>query len=280
VDNKTLMRAAISGMLAGLDPHSEYLDKKGLQELNEDTTGAYSGLGIEVIEQDGLLRIIAPIDDTPASRAGIKPGDVIGNYPLLLLLGIAFVGQFALGMLQSTFALYGEAILFRGYSQQATNLGIGLLLAVVGGAQFATQTSLLPRLLKRFGEATLVIAGTLVRGLSLAVFAMIASPWLGAVGAALFALGQGVMMPALQSLATTAVADDLRGGVLGLYQSSVSLSTIVSTAVAGVIFALNPTAPYWAGALLSFVALLPAIVLWRQFRAGGTAVEDLPAPAD
>lgn len=77
VDNKTLMRAAISGMLAGLDPHSEYLDKKGLQELNEDTTGAYSGLGIEVIEQDGLLRIIAPIDDTPASRAGIKPGDVI-----------------------------------------------------------------------------------------------------------------------------------------------------------------------------------------------------------
>lgn len=77
VDNKTLMRAAISGMLAGLDPHSEYLDKKGLQELNEDTTGAYSGLGIEVIEQDGALRIIAPIDDTPASRAGIKPGDVI-----------------------------------------------------------------------------------------------------------------------------------------------------------------------------------------------------------
>ena len=77
VDNKTLMRAAISGMLTGLDPHSEYLDKEGLQALTEDTTGAYSGLGIEVIEQDGALRIIAPIDDTPASRAGIKPGDLI-----------------------------------------------------------------------------------------------------------------------------------------------------------------------------------------------------------
>lgn len=77
VDNKTLMNDAIKGMLAGLDPHSAYLDKDGLQELNEDTTGQYGGLGIEVMEDNGLLRIVSPIDDTPASRAGIKPGDVI-----------------------------------------------------------------------------------------------------------------------------------------------------------------------------------------------------------
>ncbi|WP_266170348.1 S41 family peptidase [Dyella subtropica] len=77
VDNKTLMKAAISGMLTGLDPHSEYLDKEGLAELSEDTTGQYGGLGIEVLQVDGTLRIISPIDDTPASRAGIKPGDTI-----------------------------------------------------------------------------------------------------------------------------------------------------------------------------------------------------------
>lgn len=77
VDNKTLMKAAISGMLSGLDPHSEYLDKEGLAQLNEDTTGQYSGLGIEVLPDDGTLRIITPIDDTPAARAGIRPGDVI-----------------------------------------------------------------------------------------------------------------------------------------------------------------------------------------------------------
>ncbi|GLQ98506.1 S41 family peptidase [Dyella mobilis] len=77
VDNKTLMNDAIKGMLSGLDPHSAYLDKEGLQELNEDTTGQYGGLGIEVMEDNGLLRIVSPIDDTPASRAGIKPGDVI-----------------------------------------------------------------------------------------------------------------------------------------------------------------------------------------------------------
>ncbi len=77
VDNKTLMKAAISGMLSGLDPHSEYLDKEGLTQLNEDTTGQYSGLGIEVLQVDGGLKIISPIDDTPAARAGIKPGDNI-----------------------------------------------------------------------------------------------------------------------------------------------------------------------------------------------------------
>ena len=77
VDNKTLMKDAITGMLSGLDPHSEYLDKEGLAQLNEDTTGQYSGLGIEVWRTTVALRIVSPIDDTPASRAGIKAGDSI-----------------------------------------------------------------------------------------------------------------------------------------------------------------------------------------------------------
>ncbi|HET8764564.1 MAG TPA: S41 family peptidase [Rhodanobacter sp.] len=77
VSNHDLMKDAITGMLAGLDPHSEYLDKEGLAQLDEDTTGQYSGLGIEVLQQDGGLLIVTPIDDTPASRAGIKPGDSI-----------------------------------------------------------------------------------------------------------------------------------------------------------------------------------------------------------
>lgn len=77
VSNQTLMKDAITGMLAGLDPHSEYLDKAGLQQLSEDTSGQYSGLGIEVLQVDGGLKIVSPIDDTPAARAGIKPGDSI-----------------------------------------------------------------------------------------------------------------------------------------------------------------------------------------------------------
>ncbi len=77
VDNKTLMQNAIRGLLAGLDPHSEYLDESQMQSLDEDTSGSYAGLGIEVFTVDGRLRVVAPIDDTPAARAGIKPGDII-----------------------------------------------------------------------------------------------------------------------------------------------------------------------------------------------------------
>jgi carboxyl-terminal processing protease len=77
VNDKSLMQSAIRGMLAGLDPHSEYLDQTGVQALNEDTSGSYDGLGIEVVTLNGALRVIAPIDDTPAARAGIKPGDII-----------------------------------------------------------------------------------------------------------------------------------------------------------------------------------------------------------
>ena len=76
-NDKELMNAAIKGLLSGLDPHSEYLDQRELNELTEDTSGAYEGLGVEVFNSDGVLRVIAPIDDTPAERAGIKAGDII-----------------------------------------------------------------------------------------------------------------------------------------------------------------------------------------------------------
>ncbi len=77
VDDKVLMQAAVRGLLSGLDPHSEYLDQKAIDQLTEDTSGAYDGLGLEVLSAEGALRVIAPIDDTPAERAGIKPGDLI-----------------------------------------------------------------------------------------------------------------------------------------------------------------------------------------------------------
>lgn len=77
VGGERLMQDAIRGLLAGLDPHSEYLDRSMLTSLDEDSRGAYAGLGVEVLYVDGLLRVVSPIDDTPAARAGIKSGDII-----------------------------------------------------------------------------------------------------------------------------------------------------------------------------------------------------------
>jgi len=77
VSDKELMDSAIRGMLAGLDPHSSYLDEDGYKELQVSTSGEFGGLGIEVGMEDGFVKVISPIDDTPASRAGILAGDLI-----------------------------------------------------------------------------------------------------------------------------------------------------------------------------------------------------------
>ncbi|WP_034641546.1 S41 family peptidase [Chitinilyticum aquatile] len=77
VEDKKLINEAIKGMVSGLDPHSSYLDATAFKELQESTQGEFGGLGLEVNMEDGLVRIVSPIEDTPAFRAGIKAGDYI-----------------------------------------------------------------------------------------------------------------------------------------------------------------------------------------------------------
>ena len=77
VEDKALLDSAIRGMLSGLDPHSTYLDAKAFEELRVGTTGEFGGLGIVVGMEDGFVKVISPIDDTPAQRAGVKAGDLI-----------------------------------------------------------------------------------------------------------------------------------------------------------------------------------------------------------
>ncbi|MGR9099036.1 MAG: S41 family peptidase [Gammaproteobacteria bacterium] len=77
VSDKKLLEDAIRGMLSGLDPHSAYLDSEQYQDLKVGTTGQFGGLGIEVTMEDGFVKVVSPIDDTPAQRAGIKAGDLI-----------------------------------------------------------------------------------------------------------------------------------------------------------------------------------------------------------
>ena len=80
VDNVTdeeLIEKAIDGMLTGLDPHSGYMDEEVWEEMQMDTQGKFGGLGIEITMEDGFIKIISPIDDTPAYKAGVKAGDYI-----------------------------------------------------------------------------------------------------------------------------------------------------------------------------------------------------------
>ena len=77
VDDEVLFRSAIKGMVSGLDPHSSFLSTDDFDELKIGTTGKFGGLGIEITTEDGFVKVISPIDDTPAQRAGIEAGDLI-----------------------------------------------------------------------------------------------------------------------------------------------------------------------------------------------------------
>ena len=76
-DDHKLVESAINGMLAGLDPHSSYMDPNSFREIQAQTRGEFGGLGIEVTMEDGLLKVVAPIDDTPAAKAGVMANDII-----------------------------------------------------------------------------------------------------------------------------------------------------------------------------------------------------------
>src|ERR1700726_804976 len=76
-DDSQLVESAINGMLAGLDPHSSYMDPKSFRDMQVQTRGEFGGLGIEVTMEDGFVKVVAPIDDTPAAKAGVRAGDII-----------------------------------------------------------------------------------------------------------------------------------------------------------------------------------------------------------
>ena len=88
VTDKKLIEAAINGMLTSLDPHSSYLDAKDFKYMNEQTSGKFGGLGIEITMEQGIVKIVSPIDDTPAYRAGLKPGDYITNIDGETIIGM------------------------------------------------------------------------------------------------------------------------------------------------------------------------------------------------
>ena len=89
VDEKKLITDAIGGMVAGLDPHSQYFDKKSFKEFREGTSGRFVGIGIEMTMEDGLVKVVAPIEGSPAFRAGLKSGDLITKIDDTLVKGLS-----------------------------------------------------------------------------------------------------------------------------------------------------------------------------------------------
>jgi carboxyl-terminal processing protease len=89
VDEKKLITDAITGMVASLDPHSQYFDKKSYKEFREGTSGRFVGVGIEISQEDGLVKVVSPIEGSPAYRAGLKPNDLITKIDDTAVKGLA-----------------------------------------------------------------------------------------------------------------------------------------------------------------------------------------------
>ncbi|MDP3759190.1 MAG: S41 family peptidase [Ramlibacter sp.] len=89
VDEKKLITDAISGMVASLDPHSQYFDKKTFKEFKEGTSGRFVGVGIEISQEDGLVKVVSPIEGSPAYRAGLKPNDLITKIDDTVVKGLS-----------------------------------------------------------------------------------------------------------------------------------------------------------------------------------------------
>ena len=89
VDEKKLITDAISGMVASLDPHSQYFDRKSFKEFREGTSGRFVGVGIEISQEDGLVKVVSPIEGSPAFRAGLKPNDLITKIDDTLVKGLS-----------------------------------------------------------------------------------------------------------------------------------------------------------------------------------------------
>ncbi|MBL8146984.1 MAG: MFS transporter [Anaerolineae bacterium] len=193
--------------------------------------------------------------------------DITGNTPLLIILFIGFCAQFSIAILQSTLPLFGEAVLFADQPASMQSLGVGLLLTSIGAGQLVTQLFILRPMVKRFGERRLVVVGAFFRGLGMLTIVVFSSAFMvGAVSMVMVAVASGLMMPSLQSLATTNTAEEMSGGVLGIYNSSTTLGLILGTALGGVLFAIGPRHPYiLAGAVLLFT-VLPALTLQRKLR--------------
>ena len=179
-------------------------------------------------------------------------------------------------MLIGTFALFAEKILFAGADFATVSLGVGIMLMGVGIGQLLTQVFLLPAALNRFSDSTIVLLGCAARASSLFILAVATEPIFGAVGIMIFSVGSGFLLPSLQSITTKTVAQELRGAILGLFQSVQNLAVIFATAIAGTVFALDPTLPNWTGALLFCLALIPGLFLWRSMRHDSFLQSQLP----
>jgi DHA1 family tetracycline resistance protein-like MFS transporter len=191
---------------------------------------------------------------------------------LLMLMAVYFAGFFVFSGLESTFALWGEAVLDLGPRE------VGLLLGFAGICMAIVQGGLLGRLAHRFGEARLVLAGIVALMAGLLAIPPAVNGWWLMPAFALLALGQGITNPSLQSLVSRIAPSDWKGGALGAAQAAASMGRILGPVWAGLAFtAIGVDWPFLGGALMLLPVFVLAVYAGRRMRRHAAA-EQARAP--
>lgn len=218
------------------------------------------------------------LEQKPNTKINIRA--VFNERMLILILSIAFMVQMTLGVLQSTLALYADAVLLPDATDERVQIGIGILFAAIGVTQVITQTILIRRLLPRLGEIGLVTGANLLLGLSMLALVQAKGLWMAGVSVVFLAMGLGLMLPSINSLATTLADPSWKGQILGFVQSSANLGVITSSVISGYLFSLSPQFPFWLGLFLTIVMVLPIFLLRKGLATIAVASKTAVSPSD
>ena len=242
-----------------------------ISALADDRTAYYVAAGISLVT---VLMTIFLLDEslTPAQRLArrlnsqskLGAHDVVNNPSLMVIMALGFVAQLSIALMNSTLALYGEQVIFAGQPSDNVHLGNGLIFSGFGIGQVIAQLFLLRPLIARYGEKWLIVFGAVFRGLSIMSIVLIVSPfWVAGVAMPLVAISSGVMMPSVQTLATTSVSRSVSGAALGWYQSAATMGIILGTALGGQFFSIAPALPYLIAGGILLLTTIPALYLKR-----------------
>ncbi len=196
-------------------------------------------------------------------REKLKVKAVLGSRLLTSTLIVGFVSSFGMGLIISTFSLLAEVFWLEGMDPKKLSLGVGGLLTIFGVGTFYSQFKGLKILLARMPEALVSALGTFFRGVGNLISISTSSLLVGIPAMAIMALGSGVVIAPAQSLATTALPDQFRGGVLGVFQSTTSLGLIFATAIGGRLFEVDPRLPFGLAGIIALFNILPALNMHR-----------------
>lgn len=215
-----------------------------------------------------LDETISPTTSTEIKEKSKNEGAyrlVLSNQLLIWSLFIAVMYNLGSVMLQSTFALFGEAELFIGEFAQYASIGIGLLVTVIGLVMVLTQVILLGRLLEKIKHTHIVMLGAMFSAIGMVTLALFQSIPTAIFACIIYGAGYAVMDPVIQSLITFITPEESRGTALGLYSSASTTAYVFANIVSGTLFTLSTTLPLWVGGVVVMLVLIPGWMLHRQY---------------